>query len=221
MLATKRWQAKTALMMALSFGVTALLPILFSQSASARSASFRVAQIFSQPSQVGLGAGTVIPVRYEEGERVVVLPEETAELTLIVAEDIRTSRGTVIIPEGSEIVGELQPSGGGSQFVAEELIFTNNNRSYPIDATSDVITDTEIITEESDPDLLRGAVIGAAAGAVLGEILGEIDFLEVLAGAGVGTLASVLLRGEEEVEVVVIDPETDLDLTLESDFILR
>jgi len=221
MLATKRWQANTALMMALSFGATAVLPILFSQPAGARSASSRVAQIFSQPTQVGLAAGTVIPVRYEDAERVVVLPDETAELTLIVADDIRTARGTVIIPEGSEIVGELQPAGGGIQFVAEELIFTNNNRSFPIDATSDVITETEIITEDSDPDLLRGAVIGAAAGAVLAEIFGEIDFIEVLAGAGVGALASVLLRGEEEVEVVVIDPETDLDLTLESDFILR
>jgi DNA-binding transcriptional regulator LsrR (DeoR family) len=87
---------------------------------------------------------------------------------------------------------------------------------------SDVITDTEIITEESDPDILRGAAIGAAAAAVLSEIFGDIDFIEVIAGAGLGALAAVLLGGrKEEVEVVVVYPESDLDLTLQSDFALE
>jgi DNA-binding transcriptional regulator LsrR (DeoR family) len=75
-----------------------------------------------------------------------------------------------------------------------------------------------VITEESDPDILRGAAIGAAAAAVLSEIFGSIDVIEVLGGAGLGALAEILLSGSEEVEVVVIEPATDLDLTLQSEF---
>ena len=55
----------------------------------------------------------------------------------------------------------------------------------------------------------------------MGEIFGGIDLGEVLAGAGVGVLGEVLLRGrkQKEVEVVVVRPDTDLDLRLEEDFV--
>lgn len=198
--------------MACGFLSTAGIPLLFTRAASA--------QIFSQPTRVGLESGDVIPVRYDEAEKIVVLPDETSPVTLTVAEDIRTSSGTVIIPEGSQIEGELRPTDDGTRFVAEELVLSGDRR-FDIDATSDVITDTEVITQESDPDFLEGAAIGAGAAAVLAEIFGDIDFLDVLIGAGLGTLASILLTNEEEVEVVVIYPETDLDLTLQSDFALN
>jgi hypothetical protein len=187
-----------------------------------------LAQLFSNPSsQVRITAGNLVPVRYEDAEKIVVLPDETAPVTLSVATAIRTARGTVIIPQGSLIEGELRPIYAedddeepvGTQFVAETLVFPSGVRQS-VDAVSDVITETETITRRSDPDILRGAAIGAAAAAVLAEILGDIDFIEVLAGAGLGALASVLLRGREEVDVVVIYPETDLDLTLQSDFVL-
>jgi len=51
--------------------------------------------------------------------------------------------------------------------------------------------------------------------------LGRIDILEVLGGAGLGALASVLIRNREEVEVIVINPQEDLSLTLQSDFALQ
>jgi hypothetical protein len=215
-----RWQSGTALFMALGLTSTAALPLLLSNTAAA-SEPVIVAQLFPQPSRVAVRAGTVIPVRYDEAEKIIVTPEETSSVTLIVAENIRSTSGTVIIPEGSEIEGELRPAEGGTRFMAERVTLPNRDTSYPIDATSQVITRTETITRNSDPDILQGAAIGAAAGAVLAEIFGDIDFVEVLAGAGVGVLASVLLRGQEEVEVVVVYPETDLDLTLRSDFTLR
>ncbi|MEO0967628.1 MAG: conjugal transfer protein TrbI, partial [Cyanobacteria bacterium J06639_18] len=40
-----------------------------------------------------------------------------------------------------------------------------------------------------------------------------------VAGAGAGALASVLLR-KKTVEVVVINPEKDLDVTLDSDLVI-
>jgi hypothetical protein len=217
---TNRWQSGTALFMALGLSSTAALPLLLSNTAAA-SEPVVLAQLFPQQSRVAVRAGTVIPVQYDEAEKIIVTPQETASVTLIVAEDVRSTSGTVIIPEGSEIEGELRPAEGGTQFVAERVTFPNRDTSYAIDATSQVVRRTETITRNSDPDILQGAAIGAAAGAILAEIFGDIDFIEVLAGAGVGVLASVLLRGQEEVEVVVVYPETDLDLTLRSDFTLR
>lgn len=204
--------------MALGITSTAVVPILISASAMASNEPYMVGQLISQFSQqLRVPAETVIPVRYDEAERIIVKPDETAPVTLTVAEDIRSDSGTIVIPAGSQIEGELQPAEGGTQFVSEELIFTSSDQRLPIDATSAVITETQTITEKTDPDILEGAAIGAAAGAVIGEIFGGIDLGEVLGGAGIGAIASLLLRGEEEVEVVIIEPETDLDLTLQSD----
>ncbi len=212
------WRSNIALVTALGMTSATVLPLFNSVSATAATpASFTVAQLFP-PSSVVVPEGTVIPVRYDEAERIIVTPDETADVTLTVASDIRSRAGTVLIPAGSLIEGELQPVNRGTQFVSDEIIFPSDRR-LSIDATSAPITDTEIITERTNPDILRGAAIGAAAAAVLAEIFGSIDILEVLGGAGLGALGALLLGGSrEEVEVIVVEPETDLDLTLQSDF---
>jgi hypothetical protein len=222
MLTLSHWRSKTAGLMALGISSAALLPLLTATPTFAQSESYRTSQLFPQQSSVRVPAGTVIPVRYDEAEKIVVTPDETAPITLTVAEDVRSSRGTVLIRAGSQIAGELRPDDGGTRFFAETLTPEDSDRALAIDATSDVITETETITEDSDPDILRGAAIGAAAAAVLAEIFGSIDFLEVLAGAGLGVLAEVLLNNnDKEVEVVVVNSATDLDLTLQSDFLVR
>jgi hypothetical protein len=217
MFTLRRWQSRTAMMLLLGMASATTLPILTAPATA--SEPFLVSQLFPQRAQLVVPAGTVIPVRYEEAERIIVTPEETAEVTLIVSQDIRSSAGTVLIPEGSVVTGELRPSTGGTQFFAEEIEIAGTDRRYEMDATSDVITETETISRRSDPNILRGAAIGAAAAAVLSEIFGDIDVLEVLGGAGLGALAEVLLRGNDEAEVVVVNPETDLDLTLQADFV--
>jgi hypothetical protein len=221
MLISRQWYSKAALLMALGITTTAMTPIFTATSATASIEPYLVGQLFPPSQGVVIPAGEVIPVRLEEAEKIIVTPEETAEVTLTVARDIRSNAGTVLIREGSQIAGELRPTREGTQFVAQELILAGSDRTLPIEATSDPITDTEIIDERTDPDFLRGALIGAAAGVVLSEIFGDVDFIDILAGAGVGTLAELLLRGSEEVEVVVIEPDTDLDLILESDLVLN
>ena len=211
-----RWRARTAGLMALSLAWVGLLPV-----GVAVAEPVQVAQLFQQQSQVGVPVGTVIAVRYSEAERIIVTPEETAPVRLTVAQEVRSARGTVLITAGSQIEGELRPDGGGTRFFAETITPAGSTRSLPIDATSGLFTETETITRDTNPDILRGAAIGAAAGAVLGEIFGDIDLGKVLLGAGLGALASILLPSNEEVEVVVINSETDLDLTLRSDFVLR
>ena len=163
--------------------------------------------------------GFVIPVEYEK-EKILVTPEETVPVTLTVAANIRDSSRNVLIPYGTEIVGQIEPSDDGSRFVAEKLVFEDGTTQF-IDATSEVVTRTETVKKgASTGDILKGAAIGGAAAAVLSGILGDIDFLEVLGGAGAGALAGVLL-GKDEVELISIDPNNDLNLTLQSDLALR
>ncbi|MBW4657516.1 MAG: hypothetical protein KME15_02485 [Drouetiella hepatica Uher 2000/2452] len=163
--------------------------------------------------------GTLIPLRYDKAERIILKKDETLPVTLTVTRDVLTARGTVLIPTGSQIEGKFQPVEGGTQFFAENVILQNNRSA--IDATSSPITKTETISRRSNPDILRGAAIGGGAAAVLAEIFGKINPLEVIGGAGLGVLAEVLLRGRQEVEVVVVEPETDIDLRLRSDFSLN
>ena len=221
------WQPKTALLLALGMTSTAILGI--SASARAVSEPYTIGQVFSQSEErydqienslVVIPAGAVIPVQYEEAERIIVTPEETVPATLTVAANIRSSSRELLIPAGSKIEGELQPAEDGTQFVAQELILDDRDRSIPVDATSEVITETRTITKETNPDILKGAAIGSVAATVIAEIFGEIDFLEVLGGAGLGAITEVLLQGSEEAEVTVIDPNTELDLTLQSDLSL-
>lgn len=219
MLLYNYWQSRIALVMALGITSTTAIPIISSVPAVAGSQAYVSGQLVAQSSRSVVPAGTAIPVRYKKAGRVIVTPRETAKLTLSVAENIR-SGGNVVIPAGSQIEGRLKPAGGGTQFVAERVILGTRNRRYPIEATSKVITRRETITRRTNPNILKGAVIGAAAGAVLAEIFGSISLGEVLAGAGVGAIASVLRGGrDKEVEVVVVNPERDLTLTLEEDFV--
>ena len=165
--------------------------------------------------------GFVIPVEYDE-DKILVTPEETIPLTLYVAANVKDNSRNTLIPYGSEIVGEIRPNldESGSFFVAEELIFPDGT-SRSIDAVSKVVTRKETIKKGANAgEILQGAAIGAAAATVLSEIFGDIEFLEVLGGAGAGALAGVLLGGNE-VELVSIDPNNDLHLTLQTNLALR
>ncbi|OCQ93329.1 hypothetical protein BCD67_03550 [Oscillatoriales cyanobacterium USR001] len=179
------------------------------------------AQRISQYSDARIPAGTVIPVSYEK-DKIIVTPDETAPLTLTVAQDIRSSQGRVLIPAGSEIDGEIKPARRGSQFVAKEL-FLGRNKRYRINAISKAITRTESIEKGANGSaIIKGAAVGAAAAAAIAGITGDktIATEEVLGGAGIGAIAGVLL-GRKKVDVVVIRPEKDLELRLRSDLVLR
>lgn len=225
-----RCQSKLAVLMALGITTTASLPILIAAPATAKPQPYRIGQLFPSqrnpvtPSstQVSVPSGTIIAVKSEEAEKIVVTPDETAPITLTVIQPIRSSVGTILIPIGSQIEGELRPVEGGTQFIAKQLTLKTSNRELPIEATSAVITETETIDNGTDVSrILKNAAIGAAAAGVLSEIFGDIDLIEVLVGAGLGALSGLLLGGSEQAEVFVIYPETDLDLTLDAELVLR
>ncbi len=222
MININRWQAGPALVISLGMVSTAIVPLTFPAPVTA-STAYTVAQLFPQqgtPRTVTIPAGTRIPVRYDEA-KIVVLPNETSPLTLRTASNVRNTFGTILIPAGSQVKGELRPAEGGSQFYAQELILPDGAKLL-IDATSGVVTKTQEVRQGGSTQILTGAAIGAGAAAALSGILGgrRITIGKVLAGAGAGALGGWLL-GKRNVDVVVIDPNTDLTLTLNSDLVLR
>ncbi len=167
-------------------------------------------------------AGATLPLEYDK-DKILVTKEETIPITLTVAANIRDRSRNTLIPYGTEVTGQIEPVGNGrsgSIFVANELIFADGTKQF-IDGKSQPVTRTETVSRGTDSgDILRGAAIGAAAAAVLSEIFGDISVGEVLGGAGLGAIAGLLLGGNE-VELISIDPNQDLDITLDSDLALR
>ncbi|OKH36384.1 hypothetical protein NIES2119_17205 [[Phormidium ambiguum] IAM M-71] len=214
----RNWKSTTAVIIALGMSASAIAPILIASPASAQ---YR--DSVAQRRDYRIPAGTAIQVRYDAAEKIVVSPNETTNLTLTVDSDVVSRDGEILIPARSQVVGELRPARGGSQFVARELILPGGERRS-INASSQVITETQEIRRGTNlTSLLTGAAIGSAAGALIAGITGDrrIDALEVLAGTGTGTLGGLLLGGRRSNEVVVIDPNSDLDLRLNSDLVVN
>lgn len=167
-------------------------------------------------------SGTLIPVTYTE-DKIVLLPEETLPVTFDVTQNITTRDGKVLIPAGSQVEGDLQPAGEGTQFVAESLSFPDG-QTRDFTATSEVITATETIRKGSSTGtVLKNAAIGAAAATAISSVTGDraIATEEVLIGAGAGALATLVgnFLGRSSVDVLVVEPETNLNLQLADDFV--
>lgn len=210
-LSTVKKGTLTVLSLFLGMGVTT--PLLLSNPASAQFVHSEIAQV----RRIAIPSGVSLPVRYDEAEKIVVLPDETVPVTLQIAANIKDRQGRILIPYGSELVGEVQPVGNGARFVAQELKVAGES-SQSINASSQVVTRRETVKRgASTGDILEGAAIGAAAASVIAGITGDraIATEEVLGGVGLGALGGLLL-GKDEVEVISIDPNQDLDITLNS-----
>lgn len=213
--------------LSLLIGVSAVAPI-FSEFPASAQFSPLATDSFSLSNSLVLPAGTAIPVSLDKAKQILVTKEETLPLTLKVAANIRDSQGNLLIPSGSEIVGQIEPSGQGSRFVAQTLI-VDSEQWLPLEATSAVITRTAKINKgASAGEILAGTVAGAGAATLIAGLTGDrrIDALEVLAGAAVGTLAGWALPeagviGGDSQKVISIDPNRDLTLTLQSDLLLK
>lgn len=221
MYSVNSWKSHTSALLATAIAISAAAPIMASSPAAAQ---LFPQQTYPQPTypypqrtQVTIPTGTSIPMRYDKAEKIVVSPDETMPLTLTVATNVVTRSGNVLIPAGAQVVGQIQPVDGGSQFVAREIVLSQNTRQ-PLNATSRVFSRTEEIRRGSNTrSILKGAAIGAAAASAISLITGDkkIATGEVLGGAGLGAVSGVLL-GRRKADVIVINPSTDMNLTLNS-----
>ncbi len=168
------------------------------------------------PVAVVIPQGTTIPVKYDRADKILVTKDETAPLTLIVSQNVVTERGTVVIPAGSEVVGQIKPvkDKKGSQFVAQKLLV--NGREYAINATSEVITKTQTVQKgDRLGSAIKNSVLGASAAAAVSAVTGDkaIATEEVLSGAAIGGLIGAFF-GKKSVDLIVINPDTDLQMTI-------
>ena len=225
MFLSKYFKPATSLITVLTIGASVIIPMVNLAPVSAQlfpseNRNRRTDRTDRNRAYSVISEGTQIPVEFEQ-EKILVTKTETAPITLTVAANIRDRYRNTLIPYGAEISGQIEPAGEGSRFVAEELIFPDGTSQY-INADSRIITRTETVKKGADTgDILTGAAIGGAAAVVLGDLFGDINIEEVLGGAGIGALGGLLLGGGKEVELISIDPERDLDLTLQSDLALR
>lgn len=174
----------------------------------------------SQTVAVKLPSGAIIPVEYAK-DKILLGPNDKSPVTLTVAEDVESADGKVLIPEGSKISGELRSTSSGVQFVAQELSILNGTR-VPLNATSKSIVKKESVTKGVNVgNLVKNTALGAAAAAAIAGVTGDraIATEEVLGGAGIGGLLGVFL-GRDKVDLYVVNPDTDLDLQLNSDLVV-
>lgn len=168
-------------------------------------------------------AGTRLQMAYTSADRVVVTPEETMPLTLTVMENLIAWNGQVLIPVNSQVQGRLQPTNGGTQFIAENLIISGIAQPIPLTAKSTVITRREEIRKGTNVGaILSGAAIGAAAASAIDLIVGDgkIGIGTILMGAAIGAGTGWWTKGRTYTTVLVVNSQEDLDLTLDAALLL-
>jgi hypothetical protein len=169
-----------------------------------------------------LPTGTEIRVRHQS-EKILISPQEPkpVPLTLTVSQDV-SSNGRVLIPAGSQVAGELRLEGEGTRFYANELVLSNGAR-LPLNATSDLVTRTQRVTKGANVgEILGGAALGAGAAAAITGLTGDrkVELVTVLGGGAAGAVAGYLL-GRDSVTLLSVNPNTDLNLTLNSPLAVR
>ncbi|OYD93191.1 S-layer protein [Nostoc sp. 'Peltigera membranacea cyanobiont' 210A] len=173
------------------------------------------------PASVTIPQGTAIAVKYDKAEKILVTKDETSPLTLTVSQNVVTQDGSVVIPAGSQVIGQLKPATGGSQFVAEKLVLPSG-QEYQLNATSGVITKTETVNKgTSVSSIIKNTVLGAGAATAVSAVTGDraIATEEVLGGAGIGALVG-LFFGKNSVDLIAIDPNTDLQMTINQNLLV-
>lgn len=160
-----------------------------------------------------VAAGTVIPVVTTAPDRLLIAPNETRPLSLIVRDPIRNAQGDIVIPFGSRIDGRFEPAAGGTRFVGESVII--DNQVFSMLAQSDVIHDVKDPRHTSTGQVVQDAAIGAAAGAILGLVTGDsVIATEELLAAGV---AGAAIGNVTAPRVSIIDPNQPFDIRLMQD----
>ncbi|WP_017303737.1 S-layer homology domain-containing protein [Spirulina subsalsa] len=168
-------------------------------------------------------AGTNLPVSYQQ-EKILLMANETLPVTFSTTTNVLSREGQLLIPVNSQVRGKLVPAGSGTRFVAEQIVFPNG-QTRTLDAQSNIITEKETIRQGTNAwNVVRNAALGTAAAAAISAVTGDraIATEEVLIGTGVGALTTLIqsFLGRNSVDVLVVKPDTNLNLTLNSDFVV-
>jgi hypothetical protein len=226
-MARQKWRSSVAVLMMLGLSTATVAPIamleqpamagIFAQSGSNGSSSRD-----NGSSSRDVLSGTRIRVEEQDGKKIVIGPDETFAATLVTTEEVRSDRGTILIPRGTKVEGEFRPArdGEGTQFIARRIIFRDGTER-DLNASSNIVDTRKKISKGVDVGpIWKGALVGGGASAIISSIVSDVGILKVLGGAGAGALAGWLIAGRKKTEVIVVEPSENLELTLDSDLIL-
>ena len=196
---------------------------IYNRSQSVPTFNRNQSQTFSNPNPSTIPVGTTIPMTFNDSETIEISPNESRTITLYTASNVRQSNGNILIPAGSEVLGELRPSRNGVQFFAQQITLSNGQR-LNFNATSRELVGFQTVNEgASTADIVTGTLAGAGAATLIAGVTGDrhINALEVLGGAAFGALAGWGLPqagiiGGGTKDVMTIDPSQDLTLTVQS-----
>ncbi|MEM6503052.1 MAG: S-layer homology domain-containing protein [Cyanobacteria bacterium P01_C01_bin.89] len=184
-----------------------------------------IARYNATPQNYRLSAGTNLPVTYAR-DQIVLMPEDTVPVSFVTASNITTPNGQVLIPRGSQVEGEFRPVDSNStQFYAQKLIAPDGSERA-IAAKSAIIETNQTIRKNSANwgRLARNAAIGTAAAAAISAVTGDrvIATEDLLMGTAAGGIFSLAQRflGRNSVDVIVVEPETNLNVTLDEDIVI-
>lgn len=159
--------------------------------------------------------GTIIRTRSANRERIVLERSESLSLTLYVENDIRDRNNRyVVVPRDSRIEGRLRPKDGGVRFEADDIILRSGRR-YDLDAESDIIYPDRRLDRTSGGDTR----ITEAARIILSSVLGRSNdrFGDIFSRSD----RDIFDRSRARRNVVIVEPDRDLDLQLTSDLKIR
>ena len=175
----------------------------------------------NQATGLRVPRNTTISVLYEPTDKLVVTPSETVNITLRVAADVKNSQGDVLIPRDSEIEGQLIPRYNGSQFLGTQFVADNlivGNQSYDnLNVASSLLTGQKPSTVSQQT--LGNVALTTAAQAILARATGQtFNVGDILTSILTGQAPST---GAQQDNLIIIDPEKDLKLTVGSEFYLN
>lgn len=161
-------------------------------------------------NSVRIPSGTVLSLRYPGDETLTLNAGQSRQEVMVLNEAVKDASGTVVLPEGSYIIGRFESKDNGSQFITQAISL--QGRNVMLHAQSDTLSSDR---ELSQNNLLQNSALGVAAGLVLGGITG-IGLIPAIA-AGAATSAATtyvtapqatLIQPNQVVEVRLIEDLT-------------
>jgi hypothetical protein len=165
----------------------------------------------NRSSNARLAEGTYIPTYPERsGRRIVLRRSERYPLTLVVSQDVGSSRrGRAILPRDSRIEGELVPTGRGYRFEANRVRLPNGQQATLL-AVSNTIRQNDFNYRDNRRDI----DLSSGAGSILGAIFGRSNSSDDRSRGDIYDRYP-----NERRDLVVIYPDRSLELRLTRDFV--
>lgn len=156
----------------------------------------RPAAVAAISPDVLLPSGTVLNLRYPRNNTLDLKSDRPWQEVLVLHQPVRDTRGNVLVPEGTQIIGRFETGTSGSRFVTQAISL--QGRNLPLRAQSSVLEGDRQI---SNSTLLRNSAIGAAGLGLVGVLTGGIGIVVGLAAGAAAGAATTLFTAPQPASI--------------------